>query len=114
MWKFALLVGATLALAACGQTAALDGGDSIKGGIIVVSQSATYDYFLQSACIGAYQFRLQNDSGLTEWFPLADTGESPQKGSVVLAAGKWQGGWFVRSNLTEEPCKWAISLAAQT
>jgi hypothetical protein len=114
MWQFALLVGATLALAACVQTVALDGRDSINGGVIVVSQSATYDYVLQSGCIGAYQFRLQSDSGSTEWFPLADTGGSPQKGNVVLAAGKWQGGWFFRSSLTEEPCKWAISLAAQT
>ncbi len=86
------------------------GGDSVNGGVIVIPRTGTYDYVLQSGCVGFYELRVQSDSGLSEWFPKADSLGFPQKGQVALSAGSWRGQWFVRSSLISEPCTWAITL----
>jgi hypothetical protein len=109
-----LLVGAAVAMAACSsQGKAAAGADSVNGGYVAISNSGTYDYVLQSGCIGAYQFQLQSDSGSTEWIPQAHVASQDQRGQITLSAGKWRGGWFARSGLIPEACIWAINLNEQ-
>jgi len=115
-------LAAALALAVmsvgCGEAppVSIQAGNNINGGVIVISQAATYSYVLLSGCVPAYEFRLRSDAGSTHWLPQSTRPSTPsmeeENGQLYLTAGKWQGQWFYRPRLAPEPCSWAMTLTS--
>ena len=105
-----------LAASACGS---ITGTSASNGGAIPIAQSAVYNYTLTEGCRGAPNFRLQSDSGRTDYL-------SGGTGKVYLGAGNWTGspgqyvpGYYVRPGAPLTPptfapiaCGWSLTLTA--
>lgn len=86
------LVTLALAVWACGSSSAtstvIRGSGTASGGVIVVSQAATYTYTLTGGCpdstfLGAIGFRIVSDSGQVDWLRAS--------GTIYLTPGNWTG-----------------------
>ena len=81
---------AAVVLAACGSATptAVRGSGTTNGGVIVISQAATYTYTLTGGCpdstsLGAIGFRIVSDSGQVDWLRAS--------GTIYLTPGNWTG-----------------------
>jgi hypothetical protein len=86
------LLTLALAVPACGSTSAtptvVRGSGATNGGVIVISQAATYAYTLTGGCpdatsLGAIGFRIVSDGGQVDWLRAS--------GTIYLTPGNWSG-----------------------
>jgi hypothetical protein len=77
-----------LVLAACGSSTptTIRAGGDVNGGVIPISQAATYDFTLTGACPSGQRFRLRSDSGATDYLAAG-----PSSGQLYLSVGNWSG-----------------------
>jgi hypothetical protein len=121
-------------LAACGQAASIQAASNINGGLIAVSQAATYNYSLtwpecknpnspgttSTPWFGLNTYRLVSDTGTTDNIALPESdgtqpnaSTSPVTGQLYLTPGNWSGALLVvfpNLPVITEPCGWSLTL----